>query len=212
MLFNSWVFLAFLAAVFALYYGVIGRLPWRGMAQVLFLVAASLVFYAYENPSLLFLLGASLLVNGLGTRMLMSEALGQGRRRLVLAGLVTLNLAGIAFFKYASLLANTLLPGTMLEGLLPRLHDIPLPIGISFYTFEGLSIVIDAYQRRVKGFEPFREDLRERKELRFQSRIWLFMTFFRTWLRARSSGRTTSCIRSAPSGCTTSTGRTRPAA
>ncbi len=178
MLFNSWVFLAFLAVVFALYYGVIGRLPWRGMAQVLFLVAASLVFYAYENPWLLILLGTSLLINGLGTRLLISESPGQGQRRRVLAALVILNLAGIAFFKYASLLANTLLPGTALDGLLPMLHDIPLPIGISFYTFEGLSIVIDAYQRRVKGFEPFRQDIREGKEWRFQSRIWLFMTFF----------------------------------
>ncbi len=139
MVFSSPVFLfAFLPAVFLL-----ERLcPGRRLKNAL-LSAASLVFYAFGQLRFLPLFLASVLINylaGLGLMRL------KGGRRGLLALAVTLNLLILGVFKYADFVLANL-------GLSPL--GILLPIGISFFTFQGMSYVIDVYRQPEGGTADF---------------------------------------------------------
>ena len=107
-----------------------------------FLLLANLVFYAYGEPIYILIMIGSILVNFFGG-VLMARQSSQGRRRAVLVVGIILNLAALGVFKYAGLFADTLrnLPG--LSGI-PQVN-IALPIGISFYTFQAVSYLIDVY-------------------------------------------------------------------
>jgi alginate O-acetyltransferase complex protein AlgI len=177
MLFNSWGFLLFLGLVFLGHFGVAPRFKNRGLVQVCLLVSASILFYGYDNPKLVFLLSGSFLLNGIATRFLLSPGRSPQARRTVCFLAVAGNLAGIGFFKYAGLIAGTLLPGTAFAAAAPWLASIPLPLGISFYTFEGLSLVVDAWQERREGFDSLRADL-DGRPASFFGKVALFMTFF----------------------------------
>jgi len=134
MLFNSLPFAAFLFITFALYY-----VPALQKWQVQLLVLASMVFYAWTLPALLLLLIASILVNA-SVSFAVSCVGPVDAKRWALVG-VLLNLAVLAFFKYGGLLATSFQQVTMRK--VPWPVAIPLPIGISFYTFEGISLLLD---------------------------------------------------------------------
>ena len=177
MLFNSWEFLWLLLATLALYY-----LPWKGPArrvwQVLLLLVASALFYAWEEPRLLILLSASCVLNAVAVeRILFWKGREQGdasedclsgpadspsaslarvsrlpapcpttRARRWLFWTVALNLAFLAFFKYAGFLAGLLPETPITDSLKHWARGIPLPVGISFYTFQGISLVVDVWR------------------------------------------------------------------
>ena len=106
------------------------------------LLAASLWFYAWGEPVYLGLMLFCVAWNYV-TGLQLSAAVRPSRRRAILFGAVAVNLAVLGFFKYYGFLVATL------NGLLGlRLPDyrLPLPIGISFYTFQALSYVIDVYR------------------------------------------------------------------
>ena len=114
--------------------------------------AFSLVFYAWGEPVYVLLMLASILFNfliGLG----MARAPRVKKALLVLA--VTVNIGAIVFFKYLDLLLS-LWNGLTGQAIPPA--GIALPIGISFYTFQVLSYVIDVYKN-----ETIREQLKERR-------------------------------------------------
>jgi len=143
VLFNSYIFLfVFLPITFSVFFGL-GRLGWV-RAALASLVLASLVFYGYWNPPFALLLTGSFSVNsllGLGLH-------GRRTRRervLVVAG-VTANLLLLGWFKYAHFLADT--AGFLLGREIP-LPDIFLPLGISFFTFQQIAYLVDAWQGRV---------------------------------------------------------------
>lgn len=157
MLFNSWSFLFLLVATFALYH-----IPVPGMRcktwQVGLLLAASAVFYAWDEPRLLLLLTASCLLNAIAVeRILRAKAesgnLKSGNRKKTakrwLCWTVALNLGFLAFFKYAGFLAEQLPAGWLHVAAREWLRDIPLPIGISFYTFQGISLVVDVWRNDI---------------------------------------------------------------
>jgi alginate O-acetyltransferase complex protein AlgI len=108
------------------------------------LVIASFVFYAWNFPKLLILLCLSILINILTVKAIKRS---QADQRYWWATLgVVVNLGILAFFKYSPLMGKTFFEegssvGTFLMG-------IPLPIGISFFTFQGLSLVVDTYRAR----------------------------------------------------------------
>jgi alginate O-acetyltransferase complex protein AlgI len=139
MLFNSWGFLLFASVLFVLYY-----LPLMRRIQVGLLTLASLFFYGYGEPKLVLLLIASILVNGLASyRIVNGEA---ARRRFWMAIGVAVNLGILVFFKYSGLLWRTFGGGG--ESELGRwITNIPLPIGISFFTFQGISLLVDIYRK-----------------------------------------------------------------
>ena len=142
MLFSSIVFLfTFLPAVMILYY----LLPVRFRNVILLL--ASLVFYAWGEPVYLFLMLLSILFNyfsGLDIARNLQDK--RAAKRSLVFNLI-INLAVLGFFKYEGFILDTL------NGILPvhiSYHALPLPIGISFYTFQILSYIIDVYRGNVK--------------------------------------------------------------
>jgi alginate O-acetyltransferase complex protein AlgI len=149
MLFNSWEFAILLVITFVLYY-----LPWTqgryGKAwQVMVALVASVVFYGWEDPQLLWLLAISCVGNAIATaRIILYKVQGdEARMRIWVRYAVILNLLLLAVFKYLPFVA----------GMLPFLPDawvlaakaIPLPIGISFYTFHGISMIVDVARGEV---------------------------------------------------------------
>ena len=144
MVFSSVEFLFMLfPGTLALYF-LLSRLPdkakrVRDPLLNFLLIAASLLFYAWGEPVLLILLLTSVAANwlfGLGI------AHGKGRK-LLLAAAVVLNIGLLGVFKYAGFATDIL---NSVTGLSLHVPQIALPIGISFYTFQALSYVIDVYR------------------------------------------------------------------
>lgn len=137
MLFSSPIFLfAFLPIVLAVYYG-----PLRGMrrGQNLFLLIASLFFYGWAEPAFALVMMGSILLNyGLGLWADWQRKRGK-KTTVPVAAAVACNLALLFVFKYLSfVLANLRSLGADVP-----LWDIVLPVGISFFTFQALSYVLD---------------------------------------------------------------------
>lgn len=149
MLFNSWTFLVFLLGVFSLYY-FISCLRWHSLFQVGLLTLASYVFYAWHAPWLVLVLAFSTLMNAWAVITLLTLSPRPTRRRTI-RGVMFLAVAGnlliLAFFKYACLLVDTFLPAPWHHPWGFDLKTIPLPIGISFFTFQGISLVVDVYRK-----------------------------------------------------------------
>ena len=144
MLFSSLHFLLFFLPLFFLcYYAVKGR---RGRNLVLFLF--SLLFYAWGEPLYVFLMLLSLTVNWFLALRMGTAGAGGGRKRVLLVSACVFDLLLIGVFKYAGFFARAadLLPGVNLP-----VPELPLPLGISFYTFQILSYVIDVYRGKVEA-------------------------------------------------------------
>lgn len=137
MLFTSFPFLVLFLITFFIYY-----LPWLSKYQVSILVISSLFFYAYDSPWLTLLLLFSALLNIITSYQV---AYGNPDKRKLVATLgVVLNLTGLAFFKYSPLISTTLFDPNGSIGYF--LLMVPLPIGVSFFTFEGISLVVDVWR------------------------------------------------------------------
>ena len=140
MIFSSLEFLCvFLPVVFALYC----LLPSIKVKNAL-LIVASLLFYAYGEPVYVLLMIASSFMNYGMARLI---AKGEKRKKIFLVLAVALNLGILAVFKYADFAVDTV--NGLLSTNIP-LPGITLPIGISFFTFQALSYVIDVYWDRVE--------------------------------------------------------------
>jgi alginate O-acetyltransferase complex protein AlgI len=138
MTFTSWQFGVFVAIVFGAYY----LPPFRSL-QVQLLVFASLFFYGYGQPELLPMLAVAVL----GTYLFLILAF-QNRRLWLPVG-IAFNLLLLAFFKYKFLFissASTDLTGIASVDFLLRL---PLPIGISFFVFHNISLLVDLTGRKI---------------------------------------------------------------
>jgi len=131
MTFASWQFGVFACGVLVLYY-----LPPVRAYQVQLLVAASLVFYGYGQPELLPLLAVAVL----GTYLFL--LLAHRNRALWLPLGIGFNLALLAFFKYKFLFLGTQ-PAPTGQPLVDFLLRLPLPIGISFFVFHNISLLVD---------------------------------------------------------------------
>lgn len=141
MVFSSMTFLCvFLPVVFLLYY-IIPSLKCRNILLIIF----SLLFYAYGEPVYVLLMIVSTVMNYAFGRML--DTTRQGRRRLVLVLAVVCNLGMLGFFKYTDMLIST--GNTLFHTEIP-LTNLALPVGISFFTFQAMSYVIDVYRDDVK--------------------------------------------------------------
>ena len=137
MTFTSWQFGVFAAIVFVLYY-----LPPLKSFQVQLLVAASLFFYGYGQSELLPLLAVAVF----GTYLFLALALEN--RRLWLPIGIAFNLALLGFFKYKFLFLDA--HAVQLSGVAPVdfLLKLPLPIGISFFVFHNISLLVDLTRQK----------------------------------------------------------------
>lgn len=144
MVFSSAVFLfAFLPIIFCLYY----ILPASDSVRNGLLIIASLLFYAFGEPVYVFLMIGSTAVNYIFGRMLGSGILTGGKnnfiRKMILVLAVLLNLVILGVFKYAGFIAASI--NQVFHTGIP-VPAIALPVGISFFTFQALSYVIDVYR------------------------------------------------------------------
>lgn len=142
MLFSSIVFLfTFLPVILLLYYIVPRRL------KNLVLLAGSLVFYAWGEPVYIFLMVISILFNYICGLDIAGNKENPEKARRSLIYCIVVNLCILGFFKYEGFLLESI--STALRIEIPY-RELPLPIGISFYTFQTLSYIIDVYRGEVK--------------------------------------------------------------
>ena len=144
MLFSSLEFIfLFLPVCAAIYFLV----PLRAKNAVLLLF--SLAFYGFGEPIFVFLMIFTVAANYLFGALVERALYRKARAKTVLVISIIFNLGILAYFKYYSLFAEIL--SAMLKISLP-LGTIPsLPIGISFYTFQAMSYVIDVYRRDARA-------------------------------------------------------------
>ena len=136
MVFSSMVFLCiFLPVVFLLHLLLPGIRAKNGM-----LLLASLAFYAYGEPVYVILMIASAFVNYLTALLIGKNPAG---KKAVMAVNVVLNLGVLVLFKYTGFLAESV---NTIFGTATPVPSIRLPIGISFFTFQAMSYVIDVYR------------------------------------------------------------------
>lgn len=145
MVFNSLQYAAFLPLVLALYW----RLGRRGQNRLL--LVASYVFYGLWDWRFCLLMAFTTAVDfAVGRALAATE--DERRRRLVFAVSLVTNLGVLGFFKYAGFFVDSaarLLSSIGIDGQLPTLR-ILLPVGISFYTFHGISYTFDVFRREVR--------------------------------------------------------------
>lgn len=135
-------FLAVLCIAWSLY-----RLP---RAHKAFLLLASYAFYGFWNWAYLPLLIGISVVTGVAAKLIQRSTSPRARKGWLVAG-VSVNLAALAYFKYASFLLTSLLP---LWDWLARSPRVPissplLPLGISFFVFHSISLLADCYRGKV---------------------------------------------------------------
>lgn len=168
MLFSSMIFLwVFLPSVL-LGIAVLNIIPFkdrmvRTKAKNGFLLAASLFFYAWGGIYYLLIMLASIGINYVGGQLIAHKYTAKEERKRCLAAVIALNLSILFVFKYFNMagivIENLISDGGSILGMqgtgILNLPDIVLPIGISFFTFQAMSYVIDVY----RGDAPVQDDL-----------------------------------------------------
>jgi alginate O-acetyltransferase complex protein AlgI len=153
MLFNSISFAIFLPVVFILYWFVAkGNLRF----QNILLLVSSYFFYACWDWRFLFLLIFSTLLDYF-TGIKIHEAENRNKKLLWLWLSISVNLGFLGVFKYFNFFSASFADGLSLLGIKSNFLTIEviLPVGISFYTFHGLSYVIDLYKNKIKPERNF---------------------------------------------------------
>jgi len=145
MLFNSYEFLLIFLPVVLIGYYLIGSKQHHRLASS-WLLAASLFFYGWWNPAYVGLILFSIIFNYALGLSLASD--GKGRRLILSVGIIV-NLSLLAYFKYTVFVLDNV------NGLLDTGFDIPdiiLPLAISFFTFQQIAYLVDAYQQKTKEY------------------------------------------------------------
>jgi len=143
MVFSSLVLVSIFLPVVLILHTAIGN---RKMQNALLLIA-SLLFYAFGEPVYVFLMLASALLN-YGFALLLER----GRSKVVLTLAVIVNIGLLGVFKYTGFLLTNI---NAAFGLSLPVPEIILPIGISFFTFQALSYVIDVYREEVPAQKSY---------------------------------------------------------
>lgn len=147
MLFNSLEFLLFFPVVVLLYFTIPGRFKY------IWLLAASYYFYMSWNPKYALLMLTSTVltwITGLGVGYF-KEAAGKKSQliqKLCIAACCMINLGILVFFKYFDFIISKINAVIIKRGfeIIENPFDVILPVGISFYTFQALSYIIDVYR------------------------------------------------------------------
>lgn len=149
MLFSSAFFLfVFLPLLLLLYYKIIKTHNARNKLLLLF----SLGFYAWGEPVFVLIMIGCILANYFFGRLLENDdgfVIKKINTKIVLTMMLVFNLSILGVFKYAGFIVSNLNSIMKLNMPVP---DIALPIGISFFTFQGISYVIDVYRKKAEAF------------------------------------------------------------
>ena len=146
MVFSSMIFLwLFLPIVLILYF--ICKEKYRNYI----LLIASLIFYAWGEPKFVFVMLASIVCNWT-LAILIDKSNENKRKQVYLSVAVFFNIGLLFVFKYLNFFVAQI---NKIESINIIIRDIALPIGISFFTFQALSYVIDVYWGRVEVQKNF---------------------------------------------------------
>lgn len=160
MVFSKPIFLfGFLPIVLILYYAC----PKRLKNTVLLMM--SLIFYAWGEPKFVFLMAATILIDYTAGRLIVKYSGVGGKKncsKIILLLAIIINLGFLCYFKYTNFIIENL--NAIAGGQIAPL-DIILPIGISFYTFQTMSYLIDVYRKEVPA---------EKNILNFATYVTLF--------------------------------------
>ena len=145
MLFHSFGFFIFFFITFAVYWSLR-----RHELRMSWLVLASVVFYAAWNPWFILLISFTAGIDYVFAQQI-ERAVTPRRRKSLLIASLTINLALLGFFKYANFLLGACSGFLEVSGIHVAAPVLPivLPLGISFYTFETISYVVDVYRRQL---------------------------------------------------------------
>ena len=149
MLFNSFDFAVFLAVAWPIY-----RLIQRHrLPRLVWLLAISAFFYGCWKPWYLTLIAASTVVQFIVGARIHAAKTDRARTRWLVGGILS-DVAMLSTFKYGNFIIETVdgLLGLVGMGVVGELPTLPtaLPVGISFYTFQTLSYIIDIHRRRIE--------------------------------------------------------------
>ena len=142
VVFSGFMFLCLFLPVVLILYNLSKSIAYKNVI----LVISSLFFYAWGEPVYVLLFMASILINYILGRI-MDKFYAQRAGRAAFIGAVVINLAFLGVFKYAGFLISNV---NWLFGLSFPNPNIALPIGISFYTFQILSYIIDVYNGKTR--------------------------------------------------------------
>ncbi|MEM7167732.1 MAG: MBOAT family protein [Planctomycetota bacterium] len=148
MLFNSYVFICAFLPILVLGYFLLARVAGKRTALG-YLIAGSLFYYAWWEPSYVWLILFSSVFNyGVGV-ILGRAAPGRLRYTALVCGIAT-NLGLLAYYKYVGLLQETL---ETLFGFDLGLGAIVLPLAVSFFTFQQIAFLVDAYRGETREYD-----------------------------------------------------------
>lgn len=146
MLFNSYEFLLFfLPFTWCIYY-ILNHIKWYRVAQSA-LVIASFVFYGYEDYHLCFVLLGTILVNYLIHFLFLEKIKSGWQRKILLVFGICANFGLLFYFKYFNFLLDNL---NRFAGGDFAMKNIVMPLGISFFTFQQVSFVVDSFKGEVE--------------------------------------------------------------
>lgn len=143
MVFSSTIFIFAFLPCFLLCYHLVKSIKARNIMLLLF----SLAFYAWGEPYYIFLMLFMIIIN-----YYLSIKMEEKNSKKILIFLITINLLSLFSFKYLNFFITNI--NNIFNLNIKNIH-LSLPIGISFYTFQILSYVIDVYKKRVKAQKSF---------------------------------------------------------
>lgn len=148
MLFNSYIFVFLFLPIVLLGYFILNYFKKYEFAKV-FLIAASLYFYGYFNWSYLLIIVSSVVLNYIFSVILLSKMSGDILRKTTFVIAIGINIGSLGVFKYYDFFIGNI--NSVFNTSLPLLN-ILLPLGISFFTFQQLSYIIDSYKGDVPKY------------------------------------------------------------
>lgn len=145
MLFSSTVFiLLFLPITVAIYYLFLAKTK---KAKNVFLLLMSIIFYAWGEPTFVFIMILSIFANWIFGLLIDKYRNDKIKTRIILITTLIFNLGILGCFKYANFFMQNV--NTIFNTNISN-FDIKLPIGISFFTFQAISYVLDVYNKDTK--------------------------------------------------------------
>lgn len=150
MLFNSYAFAIFLPIVFIIYWILPHKFRW------VLMLAASYYFYMSWNAKYIFLIFFTTVISYIAARLLENEE-SKKKKKIILALTALVCLGVLFFFKYFNFVSKSVADvlGLFAIRMSPITLKLLLPVGISFYTFQTLSYVIDVYKGEVQAEHHF---------------------------------------------------------
>lgn len=145
MVFSSLPFLFVFMPITFIFYYIVKSNKWKNIV----LMIASLIFYAWGEPIYIILMIFTSFVNYLGGRLIEKYV---KKRKLVLIITISISLFLLGFYKYGNFFIENI---NSIFSLSLKKQNFPLPIGISFYTFQAISYSIDVYRKEVPSEKNF---------------------------------------------------------